>query len=110
MAQVYNHIGVTVARMTGDSEVMDVAAGRVRGTMVRLAARHVRTGSYIRRFSVERARGKSGVIDRLVVNDDPAALSIETTHLTRPARDGRPRTLVAGLRIMARAARETPSA
>lgn len=82
--------GVRIARMAGDSSVMDTAAAKVLAKARANAARHHRTGEYSDSFKVRRdsrPEGK-GVVDRVVYNDHPAARIIEFGHFAECS-DGR---------------------
>ncbi len=102
MAQVYRAAAIDAAKIAGESATMDAVAGTLMTICQGLAARHSKTGRVAGSFEVGRTPGKRGVTDRLVVNTDPNAVSIEFGHLTRPGAEAN-RTPVAGLRIMTRA-------
>ena len=87
MAFVYKHVGVTVARMAGDSDEMDRVANQLMAIVRRRAEQHRLTGDYISALSVENVPGKKGVRDRLIVAADKAAWSIEWGH-TVTRKDG----------------------
>lgn len=80
MAEVFKHVGVTVARMAGDSPVMDEVAARLLAAVMRRAIQHRLTGEYISKLDVKNVPGKKGVRDRIVVANDKAAYSIEWGH------------------------------
>ncbi|GAB2698379.1 DUF5403 family protein [Thalassiella azotivora] len=102
MAQVYRTAGIEAARIAGHSPDMDAGAAKVLATAKRIAAQHRVTGAYMARFGVATVKGKRGVLDREVYNDDPASMHIEKGHRARGG--GR---WVQGLHILARAAGQT---
>ena len=80
MADVYKWVGVGVARMAGDHEIMDETAHRLMAAVRFRAEQHRLTGDYISKLSVKNVPGKKGVRDRIVVANDKAAWSIEWGH------------------------------
>lgn len=78
------------AKMCGESAAMDAAAEDVRAAIRREASRYVDTGSYIDAFKIQKVPGIQGygrnIEDRLVYNDDPAALPQEFGRMTRAGR------------------------
>lgn len=80
MAQVYKGAGTKVAKMCGESSVMDQAAEKIRAKAVSLAAKHKKTGDYSQNFSTKNVAGKKGVRDRIVQGDHPASAIIEYGH------------------------------
>ena len=83
MAEVFKWVGVGVARMAGDSPVMDEVAQSLMAAVLRRAALHRLTGNYIQHLDVRNVPGKKGVRDRIVVATDKAAYSIEWGHYTQ---------------------------
>ncbi|NVC23403.1 HK97 gp10 family phage protein [Kocuria salina] len=75
MAEVDRDVGVIVARMVGDSAALDDVAEAFRDEVKRLAP--VRTGAFRDSIKVKKVPGRSGVTDRLIYSDDPAAVIIE---------------------------------
>lgn len=80
MAEVYKGAGTKVAKIVGESSVMDQAAEKVRAKATALASVHRNTGAYSNNFKTRRIKGKKGVTDREVYNDHPAAGPIEFGH------------------------------
>lgn len=84
MATVSKDVETVLARMCGQSSVMDKVAARVAAKARAIAAAHEnpRTStSFAASISVERAKaGKQGVVDRVVVASHPAVLSVEFGH------------------------------
>lgn len=105
MAEVYPSAGTTVAIIAGRTQAMDAGAHRVLTAVRGVAARHTLTGAYMSKLSIVSARGQSGngrrVTDRLVVADDPAAVSIEYGHIQR-VKGARRVKYIPGLHIMRR--------
>ena len=87
------------AGVAGLDPEMDAAAERVKDAIVAEAARHSDTGDFAESFEVRRSR-YHGVMDRVVVSTDPAALSIEYGHFTRRSKGRRLRRYVPGLMIV----------
>lgn len=85
MAEVFKHVGVTVARMAGDSPAMDEAAALVMSIVQARAIRHRLTGDYMSKLSIKNVPGKKGVRDRMIFAGDKAAYSIEWGHTVRRA-------------------------
>lgn len=83
MAEVYKWVGVGVARMAGNHQIMDEVAGRLMAAAVRRAAAHRLTGNYLGHLKVKNVPGKKGVRDRIVEATDVAAYSIEWGHYTQ---------------------------
>ena len=83
MAQVFKGAGTKVAKLPGIQPLLDKAATRIKAA----AASNISsssagsTGAYASNLEVRKVRGKKGVMDRLVVANDPGALSIEYGHL-----------------------------
>lgn len=98
MAEVYRSASLQAARIAGEDPAMDAAAQVVLARARAVATQHRLTGAYLTRFGTERTRGKRGVTDRLVFNDDPGAVSIEFGHTTTTGR------LVPGQHILGKAA------
>jgi len=88
MAEVYKHVGVTVAKMAGDDFEMDRVAKRLFNLARARAERHRLSGDYIRKLSVKNVPGKKGVRDRMVYAGDKAAMSIEYGHAVRVRKAG----------------------
>lgn len=97
MAQVYKGTGTRIAKMVGNSAVMDTAAESIRAKATALAGQHRDTGAYSGNFKVARHRSPAGrgVVDRVVYNDHPAACAIEFGHFAVGA-DGTPGKWVPG--------------
>lgn len=78
---------VIAAQITGDSDALDHAAVAIKMAVRFAAASNVDTGNYIRELSIVKVPGESGtgrgVMDRLVVANDPGAAAIEWGHLVR---------------------------
>lgn len=103
MAKVVIYAGTSTdaAKIVGnESTALDEAAAQVLARAQALAAAHVKTGSYQGSFGVSRIRGKKGVQDRAVYNDDPAASFIEWGHAVDTKKGPR---WVNGLFILTRA-------
>lgn len=86
MAEVFKWVGVGVARMCGDDEIMDEVAQDLMLAVRRRAERHRLTGEYISKLHVKNVPGKKGVRDRIVEATDKAAWSIEWGHLSPAGR------------------------
>lgn len=82
MAKIYRGTGLKVAKMPGMQPALDAAARQVLTSAKALAARHVKTGAYMRSLSAAPAPGEKGVTDRIIYSDDPAAAAIEYGYLT----------------------------
>lgn len=95
-------VGVAIAKTGGVQGLMSAQAQRIKASAEALAAESIDTGHYASSFSVESTPGRSGVTDRLVVNDDPAAVAIEYGHMTPPSETS-PGTYVPGKHILRRA-------
>ncbi|MGP9760142.1 DUF5403 family protein [Corynebacterium sp. AOP12-C2-36] len=85
MAQVYKGAGTKVAKMCGESSVMDQSAEKIRVKALANAAKHKKTGEYSQSFSTKSATGKKGVRDRIVQGDHPASAVIEYGHFAEKA-------------------------
>lgn len=103
MATVHGNLGKIIGNDPGVQAALDVAAEKVLIRAQALAAGHVDTGAFSRSLGITKDKHRSGVVDRLVVATDPAALSIEVGHVA--ARKGiGPARFVPGLHILGRAA------
>lgn len=102
MASVGKKVGVEVAKLAGVQGLMTAQAHRIKATAEALAAESARTGHYASSFGVETVPGEQGVPDRLVYNDDEAAVVIEYGHMT-PASETSPGRYVPGKHILRRA-------
>lgn len=84
MAKVVIYAGTSTdaAKIVGnESTALDEAAAPILARAEALAAAHVKTGAYQSSFGVKEIKGKKGVTDRAVYNDDPAASWIEWGHV-----------------------------
>ena len=109
MATVYAGAGTAAARVAGEDPEMDRVADAMSAAIVRVAARHRRTGQYIGSRKVARVRGKRGVTDRMVTVEDPASVHIEWGHAlsgNRASGSPGPARWVRGLRIVSTAYRQ----
>lgn len=77
MAKVFKGTGTKVAKLPGIQPSLDGAARDVLNRAKALASRRRDTGMYMRSLFAVPTRGEKGVIDRLVIAGDPAALPIE---------------------------------
>lgn len=82
MAQVFKGAGTKVAKLPGIQPLLDAAASAILARAAANAAAHMDTGSYASSLRVHTVPGKKGVMDRLVVAEDPAAVHIEYGHLS----------------------------
>lgn len=98
-------VGVIVARAAGEDRAMDEAADKVLLRALQIAQSHRLTGSYLKSFGVAELRGKKGVMDREVYNDDPAAHVIESGSVRRTKSGPRH---IAGQFVLTKAAKTTP--
>ncbi|RAV34254.1 DUF5403 family protein [Corynebacterium heidelbergense] len=91
MATVYKGTGTKIARLAGIQPLLDEAAAGILARAESNAAAHHRTGRYSNAFVVKPARGRSGVMDRLVTNTHPASAAIEFGHFaaTKSGKAGR---------------------
>lgn len=89
MADVYvrEDVRVTAAQLAGRSREMDMGAQRVLASVRAVALNYVDTGKYIDAFGIVTVPGERGtgrtVKDRLIYNDDPAALPQEYGYIRR---------------------------
>lgn len=104
-AHVNAQAELVVARIAGQSPAMDHAANRIQLAVRSVASQYVDTGAYIDAFQVVTVPGLAGngrlVNDRLVANDDPAALPQEYGYLRR-FKGSRRVQYIPGRHIMAR--------
>lgn len=105
MATVNRGVGRDVAKMAGESPVMDMTADKIADLARAGAGQHRETGAFAASIKTTRTPGKHGVTDRLVYSDDPAAAPIEFGHMTRRGKTGQPRW-VPGLFILHNAAKQ----
>ena len=102
MAQIFKNAGTKIARLPGVQPTLDAAAAKILANATALASAHIKTTSYVNSLKVQPARGRSGVMDRLVIATDPAAVHIEYGHLQRSKTGG---TWVPGQYILTRSIR-----
>lgn len=102
MASVNRNADIKCAMQPGVQGLMTAQAHRIKATAEALAAESVETGHYASSFGVETVPGERGVADRLVYNDDEAAVVIEYGHMTPPSETS-PGTYVPGKHILRRA-------
>lgn len=102
MASVKRNADVKCAMLPGVQGLLTATAHRIKATGEALAAESIQTGNYASSFGVETVPGERGVEDRLVYNDDEAAVVIEYGHLTPPTEKS-PGTYVPGKHILRRA-------
>lgn len=96
MANVYKYANAVAAFLTGESEALDDAAGRIRRSAALSAAKHRNTGAYSGNFHVMTVSDRTKrVKDRLVYNAHPEAMSIELGHFAQNG-DGTPGDWVPG--------------
>lgn len=83
MAQVYKGAGTKVAKMEGIQPLLDAAAAKIKAAAASniTSSSGASTGAYASSLEVRKVRGKKGVMDRLVVANDPGATAIEYGHL-----------------------------
>ena len=77
MARVYKGAGIAAAKIAGRDPEMDKAAERVHGAVRSSAEENRSSGDFVRSIKTKKDRHKSGVLDRVVFSDDPAAFEIE---------------------------------
>lgn len=104
MVDVDPKAAIKVAMLPGVQGLLTATAHRIKATAEALAAESVRTGHYASSFGVETVPGEDGVDDRLVYNDDDAAVVIEYGHMTPPSETS-PGTYVPGKNILRRSIR-----
>lgn len=97
--------GAIVARIVGDSIVMDEVTNEIRENViaVAVAGNHIDTGNYINELKVLKVPGKRGVTDRLLLAGDIASMSIEYGHsvlIENPSHNGADWLWVPGLALM----------
>lgn len=107
MSYVDPRAGSMAAQIAGESPAMDLVADRGLHAVRSVAAAHRYTGAYIENTFVAAVPSvlpsKVGPIkDRIIVADDPAAVSIEYGHIVRFANSRRVR-FVPGQHIMGKA-------
>lgn len=100
---IYSGIGTQVAKLVGTDRSMDAAAETVLAKAKQIARTHRQSGAYMDSFGYAPIKGKKGVIDREVFNEDPAAHIIESGYLRKTATGIQH---VAGQFILTRAAKE----
>lgn len=105
MAQVFKGAGTKVAKLPGIQPLLDKQAARIKAAAAsNISSSSARsTGAYASSLEVRKVRGKKGVMDRLVVANDPGAIHIEYGHL-EGGEDGAP-TWVPGKFPLTRAIR-----
>lgn len=81
MATVYKGTGVKIARLPDIQTELDSAAAEILARAKTGAAQHADTKHYLNSLKVGSTPGPSGVTDREVYSDDPAAVAIEFGHL-----------------------------
>ena len=91
MAKIFKNTGTKIAKLPGVQPTLDAAAAKILASATARASAHIKTTSYV-----------SGVMDRLVIATDPAAVHIEYGHLERSKTGG---TWVPGQYILTRAIR-----
>lgn len=87
MARVNKQAGVVAARVAGEMSEMDSAMSRVESAVQSEAVKHRDTGAFQSSIRSGRVPGESGVTDRAVWTDDPAAWPIEFGHTTPSGTD-----------------------
>lgn len=105
MATVDKNLGTVVARMVGDSPVMDTVAAQMAGKARAAWNAQGGTGHMASSIKVSREPGRSGVMDRIVYATDAGAGPAEFGHATNPGKDGSV-TYVPGLHIFRKVARD----
>ena len=110
-AYVNTRVRVTAAQMAGESRHMDAYARNVMRSVQRVASQYVDTGAYINAFRVVTVKGLLGtgklVDDRLIINDDPAALPQEWGYM-RVFKNSRRVQYIPGRHIMRRGMQMVP--
>lgn len=107
MATVKRGVGTRVARDVSQGSALDTAAAKVAARGRRIAAAHASVEddplSIAGSVHVETTPGPAGVMDRMVIFEHPAILSIEYGHVAAPGggRHG-PGRWVPGLHIVGR--------
>lgn len=88
MANVYKYANAVAAFLTGESEALDDAAGRIRRSAALSAAKHRNTGAYSGNFHVMTVSDRTKrVKDRLVYNAHPESMSIELGHFAQKKKE-----------------------
>jgi len=82
VAWVNPKASLIAAQIASEHAVFDAAAEEVAAQVRANASASKRSGRFLASIKVEKVTGPSGVTDRLVYSDDPAALSIEYGHFT----------------------------
>jgi len=100
MAHVEKDAHVTAAIIASRQPAMQTAAKKVLRSVKSVASRHRSTGNYESKLAIESVRTRQGVIDLLVVADDPDAQLIEFGGIVKAT--GRK---IPGLWIMSRGLR-----
>lgn len=105
MVDVDPKAAVKVAMLPGVQGLLTATAHRIKASGEAIAAAEATdTGHYASSFGVETVPGEDGVDDRLVYNDDDAAVVIEYGHMTPPSATS-PGTYVPGKNILRRSIR-----
>lgn len=83
MATVHRGAGTRVAKLPGIQPLLDAAAVKIKSAAAAnvSASSGASTGAYASSLEIRKVRGKKGVMDRLVVANDPGAVHIEYGHL-----------------------------
>lgn len=102
MAEITKGLGTKIAKMPGLQPVLQAVASEVLARAIANAGAHADTSAYVSSLHVIPARGRNGVMDRLVVADDPAAVHIEYGHVAPSEKGG---TWVPGQFILTNAIR-----
>lgn len=77
MAQVFRSAAIDAARIVGESRELTTAAEEVAVEVRSRAAATADTGRFASSIDVATDAGPRGVLDRVVVSDDPGAIAIE---------------------------------
>lgn len=107
MSVVYASAAILAAQIAGESSEMDAVANKLAG-LARSEASKVAGSVFANSIVVQRARGKRGVTDRLVVATDPLAAAKELGHVIRNRADGPVLGRVKGLHPMGKAVAALP--
>lgn len=108
VAEVYPIAGILAARIAGEDPEMDRVARTLQGLVKSEAAKHRLSGQFGASIIVQRARGKRGVMDRIVVATDPLAAIKEFGHRI-VTKDGDEVGYVKGMHTMAKAIQRLPA-
>lgn len=81
MAKVYKGVGIKLAKLPDIQTELDSAAAEILERAKTGAAQHADTKHYLNSLKMGSTPGPSGVVDREVYSDDPAAIAIEFGHL-----------------------------